>query len=82
MGTGSFPEVKRQGMALTTHPYQAPRLKKDYIYTYSLPLGLFWGELHYALGVKGSRPGRTGFTVLLRGDIGDLRRALAILQER
>jgi len=32
-------------MALTTHPYQAPSLKKEYIYTYSLPLGLFWGEL-------------------------------------
>jgi hypothetical protein len=28
MGTGSFPGVKRPGMALTTHPHLAPRLKK------------------------------------------------------
>jgi len=49
MDTGSFLELKRQSMALTTHPYQAPMLKKEYIYTYSLPLGLFWGELHYTL---------------------------------
>ena len=33
-------------------------------------------------GVKGSRPGRTGVTVLPRGDAGGLRRALAILQGR
>jgi len=33
-------------------------------------------------GVKGSRPGRTGVTVLPRGDIGDLRRALATVQGR
>jgi len=28
MGTGSFPGVKRRGVALTTHPHLAPRLKK------------------------------------------------------
>ena len=31
------------------------------------------------VGVKGSRPGRTGVTVSPRGDIGGLRRAVAIL---
>jgi len=36
--------------------------------------------LHF--GVKGSRPGCNAVTVLLRGDIGDLRRALVILQGR
>ena len=29
MGTGSFPGVNRPGMALTTHPHLAPRLKKE-----------------------------------------------------
>jgi len=33
-------------------------------------------------GVKSSRPDSTGVTVLPRGDIGGLRRALAILQGR
>jgi len=28
VGTGTFPGVKWQGMALTTHPNLAPRLKK------------------------------------------------------
>jgi len=37
---------------------------------------------HIVFGVKGSRPDRTGVTVLPRGDIGDLRSALAILQGR
>ena len=42
MGTGSFPKVKRpgRGVALTTHPYLAPRLKKEYRYT-STPLWAF-----------------------------------------
>jgi hypothetical protein len=29
MGTGSFPGVKRPGVALNTHPHLAPRLKKE-----------------------------------------------------
>jgi len=33
-------------------------------------------------GVKESRPGHIGFTVLARGDIGGLRRAQAVLQGR
>jgi len=37
---------------LTTHPYLAPRLKKEYSYT-STPLlgfhGMFWGELDVTL---------------------------------
>jgi hypothetical protein len=38
------------------------------------------GGTPLCLGVKGSRPGRTGVTVLPRGDTGDLKRAPAILQ--
>jgi hypothetical protein len=45
MSTGAFP-----GVALTTHPHPAPRLKKEYSYTY-LPLldlrGLLYGELTF-----------------------------------
>jgi hypothetical protein len=33
MGTGSFPAVKRRGVALTTHTHLAPRLKKEQSYT-------------------------------------------------
>jgi len=40
MGTGSFPGVKRPGVALTTHPHLAPRLRKEYSYTFTPPLGL------------------------------------------
>ena len=40
MGTGSFPGVKRPAVGLTTHPHLAPRLKKEYSYTSTLPLGL------------------------------------------
>ena len=29
MGTGSFPGVNGRGVALTTHPHLAPRLKKE-----------------------------------------------------
>jgi len=29
MGTVSFPGVERRGVALTTHPHLAPRLKKE-----------------------------------------------------
>jgi hypothetical protein len=35
MGTGSFP-----GVALTTHPYLAPRLKEEYSYKSAPSLGL------------------------------------------
>jgi hypothetical protein len=40
MGTGSFLGVKLQGVALTTHPHLAPRLKKEYSYN-STPLWAF-----------------------------------------
>ena len=40
MGTGSFLGVKRQGVAFTTHPHLAPRLKKEQSYTSTPPLGL------------------------------------------
>jgi hypothetical protein len=36
-----------RGVALTTHPHIAPRLKKEYNYTFPLGLrGLFWGEFY------------------------------------
>jgi hypothetical protein len=39
----SFPRVKRPGVALTTYPHLALRLRKEYIYA-SVPfLGLFYG---------------------------------------
>jgi hypothetical protein len=39
VGTGSFPGVKRPGRGVDpTHI--APRLKKEYSYTYTPPLGL------------------------------------------
>jgi len=41
MGTGSFPGVKRRGVALTTHPHPAPRLKKEYSYTSTPPSKVF-----------------------------------------
>jgi hypothetical protein len=37
MGTGSFPGVKRPGVALTTHPHLAPRLKSR-----TIPLLPLW----------------------------------------
>jgi len=49
MGTGSFLGVKQQGMALTTHPHLAPRLKKEWSYTSTPSLGLcglFYSELY------------------------------------
>jgi hypothetical protein len=45
----SFPGVKRPGLALTTHTHQTPRLKKEYSYTFTPPVGLlgrFWGEIY------------------------------------
>jgi len=42
MGTRSLPRVKAAGgVVLTTHPYLVQRLKKEYGYTYTHPLGLF-----------------------------------------
>jgi hypothetical protein len=40
MDTGSFPEVKRLGVGLNTHPNLGPRLKKEYSSTSTQPLGL------------------------------------------
>jgi hypothetical protein len=40
MGTGSFSEGgTSRGVALTTHPHLASRLKKEYSYTSTPPLG-------------------------------------------
>ena len=52
MGTWSFPGVKRPGSGADHPPHVASRLKKEYSYTSSPPLGLrclFWGELHFHL---------------------------------
>ena len=49
MGIGSFPELKRPGVSLTTHPHLTPRLRKEESYTTAPTLrfrGLFWGELY------------------------------------
>jgi hypothetical protein len=36
MGTGfSFLGIKRPAVALNTHPYEAPRLKKEQSYTFT-----------------------------------------------
>ena len=40
MGTGSFPGVKRPGRGVDHPPHLAPRLKKEYFYTSTLPLVL------------------------------------------
>ena len=40
MGTGSFPGVKRPGRGIDHPHHLAPRLKKEYSYTSSPPLGL------------------------------------------
>ena len=40
MGTGSFPGVKRPGHGVDHQPQLTPRLKKEYSYTSSPPLGL------------------------------------------
>ena len=40
MGTGSFPGVKRPGRGVGHPPYLASRLKKEYRYTSTPPLGL------------------------------------------
>ena len=40
MGTGSFPEVKRPVRSADHPPHLAPRLKEEYSYTCSPPLGL------------------------------------------
>jgi hypothetical protein len=48
MGTGSFPGVKRPGRGVERKPHLAPRLKKEYSYTSTPPLGLrglFYAEL-------------------------------------
>jgi hypothetical protein len=40
MGTGSFPEVKRPGRGVDHPHHLALRLKKEYSYTYTPPMGL------------------------------------------
>jgi hypothetical protein len=49
MGTGSFPGVKRPGRGVDHSCHLAPRLKKEYSYTSTPPLGLrglLEGELY------------------------------------
>jgi hypothetical protein len=40
-GTGSFPAVNFRRMALTTHFYLFPRLKKEQSHAFSFILGLY-----------------------------------------
>jgi hypothetical protein len=40
MGTASYPGVRRPGRGVDHPPHLAPRLKKEYSYTSTLPLGL------------------------------------------
>jgi len=40
MGTGSLPGVKRPGRGVDHRPHLAPRLKKEYGYTSTPPMGL------------------------------------------
>jgi len=40
MGTGSSPGLKRPGRGIDRLPHLAPRLKKEYSYTSTPPLGL------------------------------------------
>ena len=40
MGIGSFPGVKRPGRGVDHPPHLAPRLKEEYSYTCTLPVGL------------------------------------------
>ena len=49
MGTGSYPGVKRPGRGVDHPPHLAPRLKKEYSFTSTPPLGLrglIQGELY------------------------------------
>jgi len=51
MGTGSFPGIKRPGPGVVHPPHLVPRLKKEWSYTSTPPLGLcglFWGELTFS----------------------------------
>jgi len=55
----SFLGIKRPGRGINHPPYLAPRLKKEYNYTATSPLGhydMFKGELHFCVlseyGVK------------------------------
>ena len=58
MGPGELPGVKRQGVALTTHPHLAPRLKKEK--TASM---VYWSEfLATDTEVPGSIPGAIRFS--------------------
>jgi hypothetical protein len=45
MGTGSFSGVKRPGRGVDHLPHLAPRLKKEYSYTSTPPLGVSWPVL-------------------------------------
>ena len=53
-GTGSFPGVQRPGRGVEHPPHLSLRLKKEYSYTSTPPLGLhglFWGDLYlYIIG--------------------------------
>ena len=52
MGTGSFPGVKRPARDIDHPHHVAPRLKKEWSYTSTPPLGLrnlFQGELYFYL---------------------------------
>jgi hypothetical protein len=51
-GTGSLPGVKRPGRVDDHPPHLTPRLKKEWSYTSTHPLGLrglFYGEIYFTL---------------------------------
>jgi hypothetical protein len=53
MGAGSFPRAKRPGRDVDYPPHPAPRLKKEYSYTSTPPLGLhglLYSELYLYIG--------------------------------
>jgi hypothetical protein len=58
-GTGSFPGVKRPGVGVDHPPHLGPRLKKEWTYTSTPPLGLrslFLGEIFtHSVGVMNNR---------------------------
>ena len=65
LGTGSFTGVKRPRSGVDHPPHLAPRLKEEYSYTSTPPLGLhglFWGELHICV-ITHCRPSRYEYSL-------------------
>jgi len=66
--------------ASPTHQEQASDNNQEICWGCVTSIPPFHIQLNKQAGVKRSWPGHTVVTVLLRGDVGGLRRALAILQ--